>query len=200
VTADAGRLTAGIDLLPAPMWSWDLSGVRGPWRQTVTLVNGAHTLRVDGDAGARAAVQNLTIRAERRLPSHERVTDLLGWRAGRYGRATVFLLDGRAYMETGGSWIVGGASARFAVVRDPGTRIQLFVRNAAVDNIVTLDSGRWREELSLKPREQRLLEIPVEAHRPGVVLRVKTSAGARPGDVEEGNRDKRLLGCWIETR
>lgn len=200
VTGDASRLTAGIDLLPAPMWTWDLSGVHGTWRQTVTLVNDAHILRVDGDAATRRGVGSISIRAERRLASHERVTDTLAWRAARYGPATVFLLEGRAYVETGGSWIVGGASAEFAVVRDPGSPIQLFIRNAAVDNTVVLESDRWREQLSLKPREERLLEIPVAANRPGVVLRVKTSAGARPADVEEGNQDKRLLGCWIETR
>jgi hypothetical protein len=103
-------------------------------------------------------------------------------------------------VEPGGSWIVGGASAEFAIVRDPGARIQLFVRNTAVDNTVVFESGRWRDELKLKPREERLLEIPVDANHSGVALRVKASAGARPSDVEEGNQDKRLLGCWIETR
>ena len=200
VIGDAGRLTAGIDLLPAPLWTWDLSGVRGPWRQTVTLVNDAHALRVDGDARSRAALQNLTIRAERRLPSHERVSDRLAWRAARYGPATVFLLDGRAYLETGGSWVVGGASADFAIVRDPGARLQLFVRNAGIDNTVTLEAGSWRENLALKPREERLFDLAVDVSRPGVVLRVTTATGARPADVEEGNQDKRLLGCWIETR
>jgi hypothetical protein len=200
ITGDGGPLTAGIDLLPAPMWTWDVSGVRGPWRQTVTLVNDAHMLRVDGDEATRHGIENLTIRAERRLASHERVTDRLAWRAARYGPATLFLLDGRAYIETGGSWIAGGASAEFAVVRDQGARIQLFVRNAPIDNTVILEAGSWRESLSLKPREERLLDITIEPGRPGVVLRVKASTGARPADVEEGNQDKRLLGCWIETR
>jgi hypothetical protein len=200
ITGDAGRLTAGIDLLPAPIWTWDLAGVRGPWRQTITLANDAHVLRLDGDAATRRAVENLTIRAERRLPAHERVSDRFAWRAARYGPATVFLLDGRAYVETGGSWIVGGAYADFAVIHDPGARIQLFVRNAAIDNTVALDAGSWRATVTLKPREERQFEIPDAANRPGIVLRVQTSTGTRPADVEEGNQDKRLLGCWIETR
>jgi hypothetical protein len=199
LTGDAHRISAGLDRLPAPMWTWDVSGVRGPWRETVTLSNDAHVFRVDAD-GARSAVQNLSIRAERRLASHERVTDRPGWRAARYGRATVFLLEGRAWVETGGSWIVGASYADFAVVRDPGARIQLLVRNAAVDNTVTLDADGWHETLTLKPREERTLEIPIAPNRPGVVLRAAASTGTRPADVEEGNQDKRFLGCWIETR
>jgi hypothetical protein len=199
LTGDARRIGAGLDLLPAPMWTWDVSGIRGPWRETVTLPNDAHVFRVDADAPS-GAVQNLSIRAERRLASHERVTNRPGWRAARYGRATVFLLDGRAWIETGGSWIVGASYAEFAVVRDSGAPLQLFVRNAAVENIVTLDADAWHETLTLKPREERTLTIPIVPQRPGVVLRVAASTGTRPADVEEGNRDKRFLGCWIETR
>jgi hypothetical protein len=165
----------------------------------VTLPNDAHLFRVDAD-GTRSAVQNVSIRAERRLASHERVTDRPAWRAARYGRGTVFLLDGRAWVETGGSWIVGASYAEFAVVRDPGARLQLFVRNAAVDNTVTIDAFGWHETLTLKPREERTLEIPIAPPRPGLVLRVAASTGTRPADVEEGNQDKRFLGCWIETR
>jgi hypothetical protein len=200
LTGDVRRISAGLDLLPTALWSWDVSAARGPWRETLTLANDVHVLRVDVDPPARSVVQNLTIRAERRLSSHERVTDRLAWRAARYGPATVFLLDGRAYVESGGSWIVGGSSAEFAIVRDPGARVQLFVRNTAVDNAVTLDADEWHETLALKPREERTLDIPVGANRPGVVLRVASSTGARPADVEEGSRDKRFLGCWIETR
>jgi hypothetical protein len=198
LTGDAHRISAGLDLLPAPMSTWDVSGVRGPWRETVTLPNDAHVFRVDADAPS--AVQQLSIRAERRFASHERVTDRPGWRAARYGRAMVFLLDGRAWVETSGSWIVGASYAEFAVVRDPGARIHLFVRNAAVDNTVTLDADGWHETLTLKPREERTLELPIVANRPGLVLRVAASTGTRPADVEEGNQDKRFLGCWIETR
>jgi hypothetical protein len=199
LTGDVHRISAGLDLLPAPMWTWDVSDVRGPWRATVTLPNDAHLFRVDAD-GTRSAVQNVSIRAERRLASHERVTDRPAWRAARYGRGTVFLLDGRAWVETGGSWIVGASYAEFAVVRDPGARLQLFVRNAAVDNTVTIDAFGWHETLTLKPREERTLEIPIAPPRPGLVLRVAASTGTRPADVEEGNQDKRFLGCWIETR
>ena len=134
------------------------------------------------------------------LPPHERVSDQEASRAARHGHATVFLLDGRAYVEASGSWIAGGEAAEFAIVPDPGVPVRLFVRNSAIDNTVMLESGRWHQDLVLKPGEERLLEVPIDATRPGVVLRVRSAKGTRPADTEPGNEDKRMLGCWIETR
>src|SRR5262249_3512143 len=198
IAGDAGVLTAGLDRIPAsPLWSWDLSGIRGKWTQTLTVANDAHTLRFDADDRTRAAITDLVVHAERRLSAHERASDQPAWRAARYGPATVFLLDGRAYVEPGGSWIVGRSEAEFAIVPDRGAPVQLFVRNFAVDNTVVLESDRWRQDLALKPREERMLDVPLEAGRAGVVLRVRSAAGARPFEVEPGNQDKRMLGCWI---
>ncbi len=199
IDGDAGHLTAGIDRLP-PLWSWDLAGTRGRWRQTVTLANDARALHVEVEPATRGAIHDITIRAQRRLAAHERVSEQPAWSAARYGRATVFLLDGDAYVESGGSWIKGATSAAFAIVRDPDAPIQLFVRNAAVDNTVVLESDGWRREFALRPREERLFDVPIAAGRPGVVLRVRSAAGARPADTEPGNDDRRVLGCWIETR
>jgi hypothetical protein len=200
ITGNAGHLTAGIDRLPAPLWTWDLSAVHGKWSRTLMLANDAHALRVDADATTRCAIGDITIRAERRLAAHEQVSDQQAWRASRDRHATLFLLDGRAYVETGGSWIVGGSAAELAIVRAPGAPIQLFVRNSAIDNVVALESGRWRQVLALKSREERLLEVPIDTSRPGIVLRVRSAKGARPAVAQPGNQDERMLGCWIEAR
>jgi len=200
VTGDAGVLTAGLDRLPGPLWSWDLRGVHGRWQQRLTVANDAHTLRFDADERTRLALSGVAVRAERRLAAHERVSDQLAWRAARYGPATVFLLDGRAYVEPDGSWIVGGSEAEFAIVRDRGSPVQLLVRNFAVDNTVVLESDQWRQDVALKAREERLFDLPIGTSSAGVVLRVRSAKGARPADVEPGNQDKRMLGCWIETR
>ncbi|HMF99061.1 MAG TPA: hypothetical protein VKE96_32395, partial [Vicinamibacterales bacterium] len=148
IAGNAGVLTAGLDRIPAPLWSWDLSAVRGKWQQTLTVANDAHTLRFDADDRTRAAVSDFVVHAERRLAAHERVSDQPAWRAARYGPATVFLLDGRAYVESAGSWIAGSSEAEFAIVRDRGAPVQLFVRNFAVDNTVVLESDRWRQDLA----------------------------------------------------
>jgi hypothetical protein len=179
---------------------WDLHGVRGTWRKSVTIANDARALRIDGDERTRGAIADVVIRAERRLPPHEPVSDQTASRAARYGPATVFLLDGHAYLEPAGSWIAGGSEAEFAIARDRGAPVRLFVRNSAVANTVVLESGRWRQDLAMRPREERLVDLPIDAVRAGIVLRVRSATGVRPADVEPGNQDKRVLGCWIETR
>jgi len=200
IGSDAGVLTAGLDRVPAPLWTWDLRGVRGPWRQTVTVVNDARALRFDGDERTRRALSDIVVRAERRLAPRDRVSDQIASRAARYGPATVFLLDGQAYLEPGGSWIAGGADAEFAIARDPGQPVQLFVRNFAVPNTVVLEADGWRQDVALNAREERLFDIPIDPARAGIVLHVRSATGIRPADVEPGNQDKRVLGCWIETR
>jgi len=200
IGSDAGVLTAGLDRVPAPLWTWDLRGVRGPWHQTMTVVNDARALRFDGDERTRRAVSDIVVRAERRLPPRDRVSDRVASRAARYGPATVFLLGGHAYLEPGGSWIAGGAAAEFAIAHERGEPVQLFVRNFVVPNTVVLETDGWRQAVTLKPREERLFAVPTDPARAGVVLRVRSTTGVRPADIEPGNQDKRVLGCWIETR
>ena len=200
IDSDAGVLTAGLDRVPAPLWRWDLRGVRGPWHQTLTVVNDARALRFDGDERTRRALSDIVVRAERRLPLRDRVSDRIASRAARYGPATVFMLDGRAYLTPGGAWIAGGADAAFAIARDRGQPVQLFVRNYAVRNTVVLEADGWRQEVALNAGEERVFDIPIDPARAGIVLHVRSATGIRPSDVESGNQDKRVLGCWIETR
>jgi hypothetical protein len=87
----------------------------------------------------------------------------------------------------------------FVVEQEAGSPIRLFVRNVPVDNHVTLVSGAWRQEMSLSPREERIIDLPA-AGQPRVVLHVTSAAGARPVDREPRSTDRRLLGCWIEIR
>jgi hypothetical protein len=74
------------------------------------------------------------------------------------------------------------------------------VRNSPVTNTVVLETNHWRQELRMAPREEKLLNVPADDSRQGFVLKVSSAAGARPSEFEPGNEDRRLLGCWIETR
>jgi hypothetical protein len=108
-------------------------------------------------------------------------------------------MSGHAYVEPGGTWVAGGEAAEFVIAPDHDTSTRLFVRNFAAKNQVTLESGSWRQVLTLEPREERLLELPIDRERGALRLHVATSSGARPSEVESSD-DRRLLGCWIETR
>jgi hypothetical protein len=45
-----------------------------------------------------------------------------------------------------------------------------------------------------------MLDLPFERGRTGAVVRITSAAGTKPSDVEPGNLDQRMLGCWIEVR
>ena len=200
ITGDGGVITAGVDRAN-PLWQWNLAaGYRGPWRQSITLPIPAWTLRLDVDAASRQAITSLDIRAERVLEREARVTNDEGGHAARYGPALVFMLRGSAFMERGGTWVAGQRFADFAIVPESGDSVHLFLRNFVVDNIVTVDGGGFHQQVALKPREERMLDLPFEQGRRGVVVRITSAAGAKPSDLEPGNLDQRMLGCWIEAR
>jgi hypothetical protein len=128
-----------------------------------------------------------------------RVTDREAEHAARYGPALVFMLGGSAYPASTGAWVGGRQSADFAIAAEAAL-VHLFVRNFAVDNRVTVESGGTRQQLTLRPREERIIDLPLDATRHGTLVRITSESGAKPSDLDPGNQDQRLLGCWIETR
>jgi hypothetical protein len=200
INDDPGSITAGVDRA-TPLWKWTVpSGFRGPWRQSIALPVRAFQLRIDGDAASRRAIGELEVHAERVADSAARVTPDEAGHAARYGPALAFLLKGSAFLEPGGAWVAGRKFATFAIVPDSGAAVHLFLRNFAVDNTVTVDADGSRQQLSLKPREERTMDLSLPPGRSGVVVRITSAAGAKPSDLEPGNLDQRVLGCWVETR
>jgi hypothetical protein len=197
----AGTVSVTVDRRFGPAWTWDLTGARGFWRREFSLPVATASMLVDGDAAARRTIDRLAVRALDVMPPRDRLTDIEPWHVARYGPAVVFLMAGHAEMEPGGTWVAGEASADFVIAPDAGgASIHLFVRNAPIDNRVTLDAGQWHRELTMKPGDERLIEIPVPSNRTAVLLRVSAARGGRPTELESGSTDSRLLGCWIETR
>jgi hypothetical protein len=132
--------------------------------------------------------------------SSHRLVDAEPLHVVRYGPALVFLMGGRAYVERQGTWVAGGSSADFVISPDDGAQVRAFVRNPPVENQVTLEGHGWRQELVLKPGEERLVTLPISVGTGAVWLRVTAAHGARPTQFEPGSTDARYLGCWIETR
>lgn len=200
VDGNPGRLTAGVDREPGPLWSWDLTGVSGPWRQSIALPVPSLLLQIDADAAGRRAVSSLSIRAERLASGSARFAGFEARRAARYGPATVFHVGGSAFMERAGAWVAGRDEAEFVIFPDGGSTVRLLLRNFAADNGVTIDSAGVQQEYPMKPREERTVDLPVDSGTGAAIVRVKSAAGARPSDVEPGNLDLRLLGCWIQVQ
>jgi hypothetical protein len=61
-----------------------------------------------------------------------------------------------------------------------------------------VDGTSWKEQLALSAGEERPSRSPpMQAGRIGAVT---SETGARPADVDPNSTDRRLVGCWIETR
>jgi hypothetical protein len=197
----SGRLWVAVDRQSPPLEVWDVAPLGGRWQRTVALPIPVSTLRVDVDPEARASITQLGVRAIAVPSALERPGGSAeAMRGARYGPGKLFLLSGRAYLEREGVWVGGPGTTRFVVTPDPGSPIQLFIRNAPTENEVTLTSGTWRQEIALHPGEERLVRIPGGMSALGVKLMIDNAAGTRPMDFAPPSRDARYLGCWIELR
>jgi hypothetical protein len=157
----------------------------------IHLPVGARVLAIRGDEGARDELDGVELRpiALEFAP----VTLDMARRAVRYDGAVVFFLDDRAFPEPSGFW-VGGARDTWVVLAPDESRgpLSLLLRNAPVENTVTLEFGGRREEIVLKPGEERRVEMPGGI----ALLRIRSAAGFRPSEADATSRDTRLLGVY----
>ena len=61
---------------------------------------------------------------------------------------------------------------------------------------MTLEFDGRREEIALKPGEERRIELPLDPASGSVLVRIRSSAGFRPSEVDPNSRDTRLLGVF----
>jgi hypothetical protein len=120
-------------------------------------------------------------------------------RAVRYGETNAFFMDDDSYPEPAGFWVAGGRETSVVIAPDRhGAAMTLWVRNGAVANVVTLESGSWRDELSLGAGEGRRVDVPLEGRQTSARVRIGSAATFRPSEVDPNSRDTRLLGVFVE--
>jgi hypothetical protein len=128
------------------------------------------------------------------------VTDRTARRAVGYDHAAVFFLDDGAFPEPEAFWVGGARQASFVVQPTaPTSSLPILLRNAPVENVVTVTSGQWREALTLAAGEERQLEIPLAPGRAAALVTVDTRSGFRPSETQPQSRDNRLLGVWMKV-
>jgi hypothetical protein len=196
----AGHLRLRTDRVSGPVAEWDVASFGPSWTRLVALPVALAVLQIETDAAARNAIHDVSFRALSLSEPPEGFENREARRAARYGLATVFLMGGDAWMEPTGAWVAGGSNAEFAIAPDPQSTLELFMRNGPVANRVTLDSVTWKEILTLEPGAERILRLPTDRRRPATPLRVTSTNGFRPADVDPKSEDVRFLGVWIETR
>src|SRR5262249_20250908 len=103
--------------------------------------------------------------------------------AAAYGSTTVFFLDDRTAPEGDGFWVWGEREGDLVFTSGAAT-LDLVLRNGAVPNDVTIRSGGADLRVTLQPGEQRPVAIPVSSPGSPQFVRILTSAGFRPSDVD----------------
>lgn len=167
----------------------------------ISLPVTVRALVVRGDEEARRAVRSVVVEPVALEPADPDLEGRIARRAVKYAASTVYFLDERSFPEPESFWL-GGARESTVVIEPAPARpsISMVVRNAPVDNRVTLTSGQWREELTLAPGEERTIQIPLTPGRRAVVVTMASASGFRPSESEPNNRDPRFLGALIQVR
>jgi len=151
-------------------------------------------LLVRADEGARAQLDAIDLRPVSR--AGPRLSSDAAKRAVRYDAAVVFFLDDRAFPEPSGFWVAGERTTRVAVRPDGGRPAALSLRNGAVENTVVLESGAWRENVTMPAGEERRIDVPLN-QAGAALLTIRSTAGFRPSEVNSESRDTRFLGVFV---
>jgi hypothetical protein len=158
-------------------------------------------LVVRADEDARRAIGRVLVEPLSIVGPGARLTDAVARRAVKYATASVFFLDEQSFAEPDGFWLGGSRESSFVVQPDrPSGSVTLLVRNAPVDNRVTLVSGQWREELSLAPNEERHIQMPLGPGQTAALVTATVTSGFRPSQSVPDSRDQRFLGAWVSFK
>ncbi len=125
--------------------------------------------------------------------------DALATRAARYGDVLALSFDTLSYLEETGLWVTGGETIRVVLSPDePVASLPVLARNGANPNTVHLRARGWEQTLQLDPREERVLDIPIDAASGAVLLEILSEKGFRPVDLDPTFKDERYLGVWLQ--
>jgi hypothetical protein len=164
----------------------------------IDLPAGARALTIRGDEVARDGLDAVQIRPLDL--DFAAVTRDLPRRAVRYGPAVAFFLDDRAYAEPSGFWVAGARETQLVLAPDSFRGPQaLLLRNAPVENTVTLEISGRRETIVLAPGEERRIDVPIDPARGAALVGIGASAGFRPSELDPNNRDTRMLGVYVRV-
>ncbi|MEP7119187.1 MAG: hypothetical protein ABI880_16485, partial [Acidobacteriota bacterium] len=190
----AGALEVRLGRHELPMETWRLEGrPAGYTGLKLHLPLDAHSITITGDAAARAAIRQLTLRPSVLALRTGRAAAL---RAVRYGRTVVYALDDNAFMEAGALWVRGTLAASLVVQGDAGTHPAVRLKAGPVPNVVTLSAGRWHAEVPLAPEQQVDVPLPEAALAPAT-LAIASRSGFRPSQHGSPTGDVRWLGVYV---
>ncbi len=122
--------------------------------------------------------------------------------SARYGDLVILVHGEDAWPERDGLWVRGRASSTLTIVGPPRNQaLTLRAGPQPVEVTVAWDGGEIRASLAAGQSQDVTLPATGARQDPtGTIarqLRITTSSGFVPAEVEPGSRDRRMLGCWI---
>lgn len=193
---EAGELSLHVGSLERPFTQWAVRPSNEPWQDRFAIpidtnfVGFRATPSVES-AGPTLTLQPLSVVDAARRP---RVPEVL--QAHSYGSVWVFFHSGQAWFEPSGFWTGGGTSALVTVASPAHAAPVLRLRAGPVPNRVAIEVDDERQEVELQPHETVPVPLP---RRELLTVRIRTTAGFVPAEVDAATSDRRNLGCWVEV-
>jgi hypothetical protein len=181
---------------------WRVSAT-GAWRDTFDLPVDVSFVGLRASEGLAAAAGNLSIVPARVMPMLDRIAaaEVLGSMA-LAGRFVFLFHDGASYPEGDGFWVRGEAGASVSVLSRTGRLtmpVRLRLRNGPRDNVVRITTPDGTQTVTLGPRESTDVRVTPTPLDGTLRMILHPERGFVPSRTEPGNRDDRLLGCWVEV-
>lgn len=179
--------------------SWDVALTPpGTWGRAFDLPVDAGFVGFKVTPDIAAAGPQVRVTPQRVVPASARPSTRGVLASARFDDVQVFVHGEDAWPERDGVWMRGRTTAELTVRTDTERPLTLDMRAGAVPVRVTVALDGVVREVSLTPGESEAVTFPASP-RPRA-LRVTTSDGFIPADVEPGSRDRRLLGSWVMFR
>jgi hypothetical protein len=197
--AAQGNLTVAIGRSREPLvrWAFDPSD-RGREYQ-FTLPVRVNSIVVSGDGAARRSMPRIALEPASIAPEVWRFTSPPAAQAVGYENMTAFAFQPDVYLEGAGIWVTGGLPTSMVFAGPAGaSTVRLLVRNAPVENTITLRGQSRVDVLPMKPGEVRVIELPLDPRNRGALIEITAERGYRPADVDKTTQDRRYLGVWIQ--
>ena len=197
----SGWLMAGVGigrdqfaLVTEPAEAFDREvAVRFPVDVRALVVRGDEEARRAGAGAARAAGA---------VCGHATTRRRSGWRAARCttaARSRSSWTSAAFPSRAASGWGVRATARSCCSLTTPRGSLTLQLRNAPVDNVVTVRSRAWSETLRLAPGEERRIDVPLDVAAGAALVTFDSSAGFRPAAADRSSRDTRFLGAWVRV-
>jgi len=74
----------------------------------------------------------------------------------------------------------------------------VLLRNGARPNTIHVRGAALTLDIALAPREERLIDVPLDARSRAAFVWIRADQGFRPSETDAGSRDQRYLGVWMQ--